>query len=387
MNVACLNFLSFLEKNREVNNKDELIARVRDTFELIQDGIVFHSDAFALRFCYSRKGTFSNTVLSLSKLEKYDHIPFFVVLVVGCNVNRVFLANSTFIAKVSHSSQDLAMDKIRGSINGGDILKEYNGLPNIPENFEDLFAIHHGLTWEDNFARIVEATTQIVPRLQRELLTEVDKQVLYSAPERAERFLQSEDYGALLQDLEERCQAVYEAIIVAARIENINVRGRLIEALITSDEQERKKLLEELRNVENNYPYYEPRNEIGDYIRFFNNSKTYTDIKTKVLYLNSNPKAYNIDKFLRLHSQEKTVFLFYFVGINEMGKIKICLCSVFHPRLLSSTILQHHWAGRSTRGVAQFQGKALNALIAAEESPTLIALDEAKIFISKLLER
>ena len=40
------------------------------------------------------------------------------------------LANTTFLHKISHSSQDLRVDNIKGSFNGHDIMREFEGVCN-----------------------------------------------------------------------------------------------------------------------------------------------------------------------------------------------------------------------------------------------------------------
>ena len=65
--------------------------------------------------------------------------------------------------KISHSSQALRQDNIRGSFNGSDIMRNFEGVENIPENFESLFHSHENYTFEENLVRLVEATNQIAP--------------------------------------------------------------------------------------------------------------------------------------------------------------------------------------------------------------------------------
>ena len=54
--------------------------------------------------------------------------------------------------------------------------------------------------------------------------------------------------------------------------------------------------------------------------RIFPAYDTETDVKTKIMILNSNPKAYNLDKMLEFLANYRSVFMFYFVGIDP-GKI------------------------------------------------------------------
>ena len=85
--------------------------------------------------------------------------------------------------------------------------------------------------------------------------------------------------------------------------------------------------MHKLAKEESNLPVYDTKNGLGDYHVKFNNGDTYTDIKTKVVYLGSNPKGYNIDKFLEIMAEENTVFFIYLIGIDETGIMNTVLCS------------------------------------------------------------
>ena len=126
--------------------------------------------------------------------------------------------------------------------------------------------------------------------------------------------------------------------------------------------------MEDQQNIESELSDFDTKNGLGDYTLMSPKNKIYTDIKSKLMYLNSNPKAYNVDKFLECMSEENSVFLFYFIGINEEGHYKSELCSVYDKKLIEATVLQHHWAGRATRGVAQFKGDALSKILNDEST-------------------
>ncbi|MGN0709314.1 MAG: hypothetical protein ACI4LM_03615, partial [Anaerovoracaceae bacterium] len=126
-----------------IGDKEKLSALVKEEFHLAQDRKVFYCPDFAVRFSKSKGKRMGNTVLSLSALKKYDDAPF-IVCIVTPSRNYLMLANSTFLKKISHSSQDLRVDNIRGSFNGGDIMAEFDSLENSPENFRRLFAYHEG---------------------------------------------------------------------------------------------------------------------------------------------------------------------------------------------------------------------------------------------------
>lgn len=390
MNGNVHKFVDFIERNKAVNSKEQMIELVCNNFTMVKDGkALYHTDFFAVVFCYSKNNSFSNAVLSLSKLEKYDHIPCFVVVVKKDVDNVIYMINTTFLNKISHSSKDLRVDNIKGSLLGSNIRKNFEeiGKSNKPSDFDDLFSYHQGFTWQENLERLVESTNQIKPQKQKAILGTVEQDNLFKAPERAKEFINSEDYITLVDDLRKRCEEVKDAILVASRIDNVNIRGRLIEVIITSSKEERNQLLINLKRAESLLPTYDTKNELGDYIRHFDKADTYTDIKTKVLYLDSSPKAYNIDKFLECMSKEKTVFMFFFIGIDETGIMNTALVSVFHDQLQETTLLQHHWAGRATRGVAQFNGKTINDILNDNTFKNNICEVKSKEFLKTLLER
>ena len=390
MNTLVHEFVELIENNKSINTKEGMIKTVCSNFAMVKDGrAVYHTDFFAVVFCYSKNNSFSNVVLSLSKLKKYDRIPCFVVLIKKDLDNIIYLINSTFLDKISHSSQNLRIDNIRGSFLGGNIRKNIDeiGKCNKPEDFDDLFAYHQGFTWQENIERLVESTNNIKPNRAKVVLDETEIENLFNAPSRAIEFVGSDEYNILLQDLRKRCDDVKDAILVASHIDNVNIRGRLIEVLITSNQEERYQLLKNLPNIEQFLPTYDTKNKLGDYIRHFESTESYTDIKSKVLYLDSNPKAYNIDKFLKCMGREKSVFMFFFVGIDDTGIVNTILASVFHNRLQETTLLQHHWAGRGTRGVAQFNGKTINEMLQEEPFINNIDIEKSKQFLKNLLDR
>jgi hypothetical protein len=390
MNQLVHDFVRLIENNKEINTKEEMIDVVCQNFTMVKDGrAVYHTAFFAVVFCYSKNNSFSNVVLSLSKLEKYDHIPCFVVLVKKDLDNAIYMINTTFLDKISHSSNDLRVDNIRGSLLGSNIRKELVEIAkrNQPADFDDLFSYHQGFTWQENIERLVESTNNIKPNKEKAVLDDNEKKNLLKSPSRAISFVNSEDYNILLDDLRNRCEEVKEAILVASHIDNVNIRGRLIEVLITSNPDERDKLLRNLGEIEHLLPTYDTKNDLGDYVRTFEKSDSYTDIKTKVLYLDSNPKAYNVDKFLKCMGKDKSVFMFFFVGIDETGIVNTVLASVFHNKLQKTTLLQHHWAGKGTRGAAQFNGKTINELLREEPFINEINEEDSQRFLQGLLER
>ena len=301
------NLISFISEKDGIRDKNLLCSCVQKEFGLVKDRSVFYCDWFAIRFCKSSSISFSNTVLSLSRLQKYDNRPFFVCLVTPSR-NHLLLANTTFLKKISHSSHELRSDNIKGSFNGSDIMRNFEGVPNSPENFEFLYTSHENYTFEENLDRLVEATNNIGAKGKRFLPSESQLICIRESVKRALSFLRSNEYDTLSRELDERVSAVESEIAIAAFIDNVNLRGRIIEYLITAGNDDLKATLMSALHQEQPLPEFFTADKLGDYEKEFDRYLTETDIKTKILFLSSNPKGYNIDKFLNFLSKQKSVY-------------------------------------------------------------------------------
>jgi hypothetical protein len=295
------------------------------------------------------------------------------------------IANTTFLKKISHSSHELRVNNIRGSFNGSDIVREFEGIHNTEANIARLFDIHAEIGFEGNLVRLVEATNRISPSGEKYGIGKKALSNILKAPRRAIDFLVSGDFPKLKSDLDAKVRKYRKEILLAALIENVNVRGRMIEYLIAGeDERLRQELVSVLRSGSRSIPPFKTDNALGDYRRHFDAFDTETDVKTKIMILSSNPKAYNLDKMLEFLASNRSVFLFYFIGVDPGKIVNTVLVSMFQQRLLQSTILLRHWSGRNSRGVTQFEGKAINDLIAMPES----AIDEgsAIAFLKRIID-
>lgn len=353
--------VAFISGRDGNTDKSHLQNAVQEAFNLVKERSVYYCDWFAIRFCKSASRSFGNTVLALSALHRYDNIPFIVCLVTPMR-NYLMLANTTFLRKISHSSQELRRNNIKGSFNGSDIMRAFEGVENIPENFEFLYNSHENYSFEENLDRLVEATNNIAPTGKRFIPTKSQVGCIRESVDRAISFLRSEEYEILNDDLNNRVRAVESEIAIAAFIDNINLRGRIIEYLITAEDDLKATLMHCL-HTKQPLPEIFTADELGDYEREFDRYLTETDIKTKVLFLSSNPKGYNIDKLLSFLSEEKSVYLVYVVAIDKDRAIQTRLCSMFNRQLLSGTRIIKHWAGRNSRGVTQYEGRALEAIV------------------------
>ena len=82
-------------------------------------------------------------------------------------------------------------------------------------------------------------------------------------------------------------------------------------------------------------------------------------------------------------AKDNSVYLLFFVGVGNDKSISTFLCPVFDDTLLDSTVVISHWAGRNSKGVAQFYGENIGGIIRNQS----INIDENKAhqFIEKLL--
>lgn len=357
-----IEFIRRLKAENPAANKAFLQAAFSEAFNSAKARSVLIADGFAFRFSEARTGSFSNTVLSLSALRAYDAQPFVIVVVRRDRVDFL-LANTSFLKKISHSSLQLRPDNIKGSFNGTDIMSEYEGLPNAPAQFEALFALHSAFTWEENVERLVESTNAIVGRDNRFQPSDADKAVIMVAPERAAAALAAPQFQEVERELCDLVDNQREAILQAAQIDNVNLRGNAIEQLLTG--------------VANAH-------ELGDLVRPLGNGRLVIDIKTKLLDRASAPKAYNIDKMLTFLAEPGSVFAFFMIGVDiHEGSVSARLLPVLESALLEATCIQHHWAGRASRGVTQLSGQFGRA--SAPNYRPVIDLDRARSFLDRLL--
>lgn len=326
---------SFASKHKGCSKK-QITEAVKESFGLIKSRSVYHCKEYAIRFSKASGSSFSNTVVSLSALKKYDDRPFIVCVVRPIEI-ELLLANSTFLKKISHSSQQLRVDNIRGSFNGTDIIREYSGIVNTFENFDKLFRIHREFTWSENLLRLVEETNSIVPTIALFKPSREQRDKILSAPYIAKSLSNNVEYLQLNNELSELIQDKKYEIIQAARVDNVKLRGDKIEQLVSGAAS-----LHTLEDISR---------------KLSNGIQVHIDIKTKILTLSSNPKGYNIDKMLRVLACGNVSLSFLFIGINVKDEsVSSRLVSILDSTILNSTRIQFHWAGRKSRGVTQLSG-------------------------------
>lgn len=381
------NLVNLINKNIGAGNKDVIAEIVRKEFSLQKKGAVLFCDAFAIRFCSTKKSTetVSNTVMALKHIKTFNDRPIIVCTVGPTNI-YFRLANATFIKKVSHSSMRLRIDNIVGNINYSDIMKEYGGIDNIPENFERLFGIHSGILFDDNLERIVSVTSEIVPTGKRFAPTEEQRKNILEAPNRAFDFIMSGAYTELKEELNHKTEMVADDLLLIEKsyANEEKMRGNLIEYFIKStDELKKRELREKIKNNEV-IDDIVVENGLGDYSVEKDGYTIETDIKSKVTSLNSAPKGYNVDKLLEFLSNPSSIYLLYIVAMNGEEKLQTELTSIFQEQILEKTRVQPHWAGRNSRGVAQFDGHTLEYFM--KDNNIHIEIERARRFLEGLLD-
>lgn len=383
MNLEIENLVEFISSHDGICDKTKLTDLVVEKFSMIKDRSVYYNNSISIRFSQSKTTSFSNTILALSNLQKYDAKPFFVCVVCP-TLNYLLISNSTFLKKISHSSQELSLSNIKGSFNGSDIMREFNKIENKPTNFYRLYLIHDAIGFEENLPRLVDATNLIVGTGHEFQISPNSRTNIERSPNRAEQFINSEEYIILKKELDFKVHQNNQVILIASCIPNVNIRGRIIEYLIAGEDEDlRNELIESLIQNHINQPRFATENSLGDYTKIFESFHTETDIKTKIMVLDSNPKAYNIDKMLEFLSMEKSVFLFYFIGIDPGKIFNTALVSMYEERLIEGTLILRHWAGRNSRGVTQLEGKIIKKVI--ENPINTIDAEQSTAFIRKLI--
>ena len=261
--------LRVIHENNGINDKGRLAKLLSENFRLTKDRSVYYCTDYAIRFSSSATQNFGNTVLSLSNLRKYDDRPFVVCLVTPTK-NFCLIANTSFLKKISHSSQELRENNIRGSFNGSDIVREFEGIGNATENIRRLFDIHAEVGFEGNLLRLVEATNNISPSGSKYAVSDLALVNILAAPCRAIHFVGSPDATTLKSELDAIVAKYENEIWLAALIENGNVRGRVIEYLIAGDDRRlRQRLIAALKSGRSGLPSFKMKNALGDYQRRF----------------------------------------------------------------------------------------------------------------------
>lgn len=360
---------------KDIHSKPECVNILMNEYKMIKDhSILFKENEFAIRVSYTKNKNenFSNTIISLSKIFDKDKIPFICARITP-DENFYYLINSSFIKKVSHSSKNLDFNNIKGSILGHDILKTIlidkcsscsEFLSNEPKNFEEIyFTFHCNNSFEENLKNIVEKTKNIKPILKKVEINDLMKLNILNSPNLHQEFCNSQYFNEIEELLNERVEKTRSNILdsIVSTGNNPKQYGEYIQNLIVKGEE--KTFEESMNNFLTNKKNINDH-RLDDFLIVKNNKNCSIDIKIKVINLNSAPKGVNLDKLLEFLGKENSIFLFYFVGIDENKKtLSTKLAPLFDKSLLYTSYITNHWSGINRRGTIQLQGKAINDIL------------------------
>ena len=331
-------------------------------------------------------GSFSNTIIALSTLRYYDHLPF-VVCVFRPTGIEILLSNSTFIEKSSHTSIQLSGDRLVGSILGSNILRRYllenlidnitEKIENTPKNFDKLFAIHQEFMWEDNLLRIIQSTKSILGKIPRLELTKNECETILRFADLASSLSKNSDYLEIESILDRVVTEKRSEIFEAAKNLNHKQRGDEIEKIVA------QRLIQ--------LPAFSSSPKVGShelqdlsYI-LSNGVSVLIDVKTKVITLSSSPTAYNVDKLLKSLSDGNTIFCFFFIAIDpEKETLFTRLVSILDTSILKLTRIDLRWAALKSRGATQLTGDF--SLILSPNYSESVKVEQAKSFLQRLIE-
>jgi hypothetical protein len=332
--TALVQYVQGWARENPAATKEQLAAAVAARFSLQKERSLWVCRDFAVRFCRSSTdGVFCGGVLAIGVIARHDDDPLVVCLQTpaGC---AFFLANLSFVDKVSHSSQALATGNLRGTILGSNILKRYGGIDNEPGNFDRLWSLHRLNDRAENLKRIIDATHDIVPTAGPWPATEAGVRAVCHSATIAASLSGDPGYADLSTQLDRVVASKHSEILAAAAIDNVKDRGERIETLVTGGHG---------------------AHTVGDLACQVGTVCVLVDVKSKLTAKSSAPKGWNIDKVLSELSKGDRVVSMYFVRIDlSAGAIQTRLVSICDTTLIAASAVQPHWSGRATRGTIQY---------------------------------
>lgn len=325
--------------------KAALAAALSEQFALEKDGALLVGAAAAVRVNQIRTGSsYSNTVVAFRKLQQYDDRPILACLLHPAGVD-LRLANTTFVAKVSHSSHGFSLQHPVGSILGSDIGLWHDGVPNEPARFEELWEHHRATDAGANLARVAAATQAIGASARPWVPDAAERRNILAAASLNSRVGTMPEYAQAARDLDARVQSCRSEILVAADDENRKTRGDAIEQIVSG----------------------------------LARSHDLADLTIEVA-------AVAIDKFLRLLARGDRLLAMFFVGVDPArGIVHTRLCSVLDRTLLRAGRVEARWSARGGRGTVQFRGSI--APIWDADFAEVIDVAEATAFLERLLAK
>lgn len=289
----------------------------------------------------------SNTVTSLKNILKHDDVPFIAVFLDRAAV-RFMLANSSLVKKASHTSQGITHQRIKGSINGGDILNALGDTPNDRTHLDALFAQHVEEDHAEHRERIVEATLAIKGRAPS---AAPDWEAVDRNLSAGSGLLDNATLQEIRAKLFERVEQMKDAILACASHTTPKAFGDCVERMILGAD---------------------PAHALGDIL--FAYGRIAVDIKARKAGVPSSPKAVNVQKLVDHLSTGPGAALYFMVTVDvAKGTLSCNLIQMLHPDLLPHYWHDVRWSGRGSLGTLSFKGDLSSVL----SEPERLELDPA----------
>ncbi len=298
-----------------------------------------------------------NAILSLRTLAKYDDRPV-VAAAVRPSAIDWFCINSSFISRASHSSHRLSSECVRGTFLGTDVATEVamvdaDGscrVTNTAVNLARLFEWHVRSTWKENLTRIVEATQSATTVHRPFKLTEDELLALRDNLSGPARHALLSRYASARTHLDGCVRAIAEDILDAASAtSDPKGRGDRVESLVVAACSE----VEGISGASGGHSLEDLRYDADG-------AALLIDVKVKVVGQDSNPKGWNVEKFLRALGQPARDLAFLIVGVDLAARrLTTALVPVLDHRLIARARVSQLWSARGSLGTTQLDGRSL----------------------------
>lgn len=333
----CVDFLKYIESNKDElaqEPKNAIKRQLASQFDLaLSRGLLLGRD-FDVSVKVLKGSGYTNAVTSIKNLINRIYKPVFNIVVSPSGL-RVYLLHLKFINKVSHSSKALSMDNWRGTVLGSNIS---DGALVTSDNFKQLWEECIDEDFTSLLNSIVNNTHEIKAKNSK---IEVTEQLLQLVKSNIE-YSDAHDISNEIRDIlnESLYNNITQEDVDSFNESDVNTRGNNIEKLI-------------LGSVNNQH----------DFADYMYDDSTAVDIKTHLKGSSSNPKLFNLDKyvnFLTIHKGRCSFYL-YIVEIGDtLDTVETYCYNIYATDLVKGLNVVNTNAGRNSLGVVQGKIKHFN---------------------------
>lgn len=359
------NLQNYLKENEKSLLKEKDISKkLIEKFDLKLYKSILYNEFFAMKISLCNKKNYSNSVTSLKNLIKFNDVPI-LNLVMKKNRIDVYLINLTLIKKVTHSSPNLEINNICGSIVGSDIIKNKFQFDNCLDNIDILFKEHLENDLNQNLKRIINNTKSAKSKKQKFIPSEHEKKLIFDSINSSYIFIKNY-YEIFTNYISELIKNNEKQIIELRKIENNKVRGTELENLF--------KNISDVKNLN--------KHDLGNFEIDYNGFTIKINVISKLIDKKGSPKDYNIDKILKFLSQGNTIYLNLIVGIGD-NFVKSRLISIFDEKLINNINITDKWSGFNRKGCTQYSNETMNMVL--DNNENIIDFESSKEMLDKFI--